>query len=215
MVNDVKLTAGQAGTLGRSLSLGEPIAGRNGTSSDVPAPDAVSASDTVEVSSGLYADVVAQQEGRFADRQKLSADIRSAEAAVGAIKQRLEQIIKQYPPYPPDNPERVLLLNQVNGLRKQVESLEFPAPEQNAGAAPVTLQLGFGQIDPAKTPDSQIAGYYEKVLRAQGQIAGLRPQLSPDVEAQAHAAALALKKHFGAAANDSIGANREILSNLV
>jgi len=45
------------------------------------------------------------------------------------IENNLGKIVKMYPPYPIDSPERVSLLNDLGGLRKQIDALTFPPPE--------------------------------------------------------------------------------------
>lgn len=46
------------------------------------------------------------------------------------MEEQLAAIVKMYPPYPVDNPERVSLLNNVSGLRRQIDELTFPPPER-------------------------------------------------------------------------------------
>jgi len=45
------------------------------------------------------------------------------------MESELGEVVKMYPPYPVDSPERVQLLNNFGGLRKQIESLTFPPAE--------------------------------------------------------------------------------------
>jgi hypothetical protein len=45
------------------------------------------------------------------------------------IENKLGEIVKMYPPYPIDSPQRISLLNNIDGLRKQIDALTFPPPE--------------------------------------------------------------------------------------
>lgn len=45
------------------------------------------------------------------------------------IESKLGEIVKMYPPYPIDNPQRIELLNNIGGLRKQIDALTFPPPD--------------------------------------------------------------------------------------
>ena len=42
------------------------------------------------------------------------------------VGNKLGEIVKMYPPYPIDSPQRVSLLNDIGGLRKQIDALTFP-----------------------------------------------------------------------------------------
>jgi DNA-binding FrmR family transcriptional regulator len=61
--------------------------------------------------------------------RQLDDAVESAGQLLGKAEDKLGQIVKMYPPYPIDSPERVLLLNDLGGLRKQIDALTFPPPE--------------------------------------------------------------------------------------
>jgi hypothetical protein len=52
-----------------------------------------------------------------------------ADQLLTKMEESLGQVVKMYPPYPVDNPERVTLLNSFGGLRRQIDALTFPPPE--------------------------------------------------------------------------------------
>ena len=52
-----------------------------------------------------------------------------AEQLLSAMEEDLGAVVKMYPPYPIDNPERISLLNSFGGLRRQIDALTFPPPE--------------------------------------------------------------------------------------
>jgi hypothetical protein len=49
-----------------------------------------------------------------------------AEELLDKIDNKLGEIVKMYPPYPIDSPQRVSFLNDIGGLRKQIDALTFP-----------------------------------------------------------------------------------------
>jgi len=51
---------------------------------------------------------------------------------LGKMEEDLTAVVKMYPPYPLDNPERIDLLNSFGGLRRQVDALTFPPPAELA-----------------------------------------------------------------------------------
>lgn len=60
--------------------------------------------------------------------RQLGDAVENAGQLLGKAEDKLGQIVKMYPPYPIDSPERILLLNDLGGLRKQIDALTFPPP---------------------------------------------------------------------------------------
>jgi len=67
--------------------------------------------------------------------------IRTADAAMAEIGQKLGEmkavvqvIVKQFPPFALDSQERIEFLNNISGLRRQIEALTIPAPDKPYGA---------------------------------------------------------------------------------
>ncbi len=52
-----------------------------------------------------------------------------AEQLLNSMEEDLGAVVKMYPPYPIDNPDRISLLNSFGGLRRQIDALTFPPPE--------------------------------------------------------------------------------------
>jgi hypothetical protein len=52
--------------------------------------------------------------------------LENAGSLLGQIEEKLGEIVKMFPPYPIDNPQRIELLNDIDGLRKQVDALTYP-----------------------------------------------------------------------------------------
>ncbi len=71
--------------------------------------------------------------------RQFQSNLQQADDLLSQIKERLVHIVKQYPPFAGDDPQRVAYLNAITGLRKQLDALEFP-PEQASNGAEVAGQ---------------------------------------------------------------------------
>lgn len=119
-------------------------------------------------SSGAVGQAQAPLTGPSADSMRLSALARAAgrgiplnEAAsmvryadkvmaevgqiLGQMRESLGAIVKMYPPYPIDNPQRVEYLNKYTQLRHQIDALTIPPDNQ---------RLGKLVADPARLPEA-------------------------------------------------------------
>lgn len=67
---------------------------------------------------------------------------------LGKMGGNLGLIVKQYPPYAPEDKERMALLNSLSGLRKQIDALTYPPPEQGSISQPADSVVtgGGGEI---------------------------------------------------------------------
>ncbi len=59
---------------------------------------------------------------------------------VERMKERLGEIVKNYPPFPLDNPERMEMLKSFTALRKEIERMTFPPEEKHLPELPVVTQ---------------------------------------------------------------------------
>lgn len=134
-----------------------------------------------------------------------------AEQLLGDMESKLGTLVKIYPPYPVDNPERVSLLNSFAGLRKQIDALAFPAPEDLLaigrlptlqGAEPDNVQQDMStglntatgkaeirlpifdipDLDAKTASDAVVAQTFEKVVAAKDAILELKSRIWKDVE---------------------------------
>ncbi len=74
----------------------------------------------------------------------------SAEKAsqlLNKMENELGSVVKMYPPYPVDSPERVQLLNNFGGLRKQIEALTFPPEDAVKAVGRVLSGQGNDKAD--------------------------------------------------------------------
>ncbi len=105
--------------------------GNTGAATDVAARDKQTTAATQVA--GAFAQVRARQDvlNKAADVvREVSATAEKADQLLGGMEDALGGVVKMYPPYPVDNPERISLLNSFGGLRRQIDALTFPPPEQ-------------------------------------------------------------------------------------
>lgn len=115
---------------------------------------------------------------------------------LGKVESSLDQIVKMFPPYPIDSPERVSLLNQIDGLRKQIEQLTFPPPadvdnvgQLLGGRNDVATAVLAGkdrmwdvpELDPHAASDQQIGSALDRVKDVQATLKGLQAGMWQDV----------------------------------
>lgn len=59
--------------------------------------------------------------------REVGKTVEEAGQLLGKMEEDLTAVVKMYPPYPLDNPERIDLLNSFGGLRRQIDALTFSA----------------------------------------------------------------------------------------
>lgn len=158
---------------------------------------------------GSYAQLIGRQ-----DELKLAASVvrevdntmEQTSQLLDKIEDKLGEIVKMYPPYPVDSPQRISLLNNIDGLRKQIDALTFP-PEKDVedlvhligaktdaanrngdtsvSADAITLlkeQIGeVPGLDPSSASDEEVAKAYEQVKAAQNSLHELQAGMWKDV----------------------------------
>lgn len=87
---------------------------------------------------GKYARALLVPESRFERAQvvrQTDARLQRVEASLESMRTNVEAIVKRYPPYSSADNERVEYLNQITGLRKQIEQLTFPPDNTDSAYA--------------------------------------------------------------------------------
>lgn len=82
---------------------------------------------------GVYSQLIVRQDELIQTAgalREFGKTLNQAEGLLGRMEEKLSAIVKMYPPYPVDNPERISLLNNFSGLRHQIDALTFPPPDQ-------------------------------------------------------------------------------------
>jgi hypothetical protein len=106
--------------------------------------------------------------------------------SLGKMRQALEGIVKQYPPYPPGSAQRERYLKSIAGIRKQIEALMVP-PQRDHSAA-IGISPG-SQADPlgiaslgTQSSDTAVAQALRQVGRAADALVQQQKDLAGQVQ---------------------------------
>lgn len=137
--------------------------------------------------------------------REVGSSVEQASQLLGKIENTLGEIVKMYPPYPVDSPQRISLLNNIDGLRKQVDALTFPPPESvedavrmlgaeqdstNKDGVAVNADFVAGlqermwdlpALDPASASDEEVSKALEQIKAAQDSLQELQAGMWRDV----------------------------------
>jgi len=91
----------------------------------------------LESSTALMIGVFSQLRSRQEALNQVASTVREvtnttekANQLLSGMEEDLTTVVKMFPPYPVENPERISLLNSFGGLRRQIEALTYPPPEE-------------------------------------------------------------------------------------
>lgn len=123
-------------------------------------------------------------------RNAAAAGIRSTDRSLAQLGQKidglkapLQAIVKNFPPFSPEDKARVKLLMSYSSLRKEIDQLTVPAPPEvvrarRAQALPAPLH--------SDASDSQIADHVADLDAAGAALEGMRAGLAADTAALVH-----------------------------
>lgn len=137
-------------------------------------------------------------------RAELAAQVRQfqngtqqADELLARIKEQLVRIVKQYPPFAHDDPQRLAYLNAITGLRKQLDALTFPPERQlretfsnqaevrmavpSVPAIPIRNDLAMPDLDPINATDADIETALAAIEKAQNTLQDMRGSMWQDV----------------------------------
>jgi len=85
-------------------------------------------------------------------RNEVAASIKNSDssmveigAKIDSMKENLEIIVKNFPPYPPGSDDRLKFLRNFNSLRQQIDALTIPRPNETSDIALKLQGLGTGK----------------------------------------------------------------------
>lgn len=173
-----------------------PAAARTpGTPGAVPAPEEAPEGRPVVQVEARHVAFAALASGKDeASRMAQSARemqraLQAASVTLQAMRQAVDAVLKQYPPFPPGSEQRVGYLNSVAALRQQIEAMTVPPPQDEAGVVIYPRLDDLPELDPSSATDEDIAAF-ARTLQAvtQGVEAG-------QARLRDHVAALPAKLH--------------------
>jgi hypothetical protein len=123
-----------------------------------------------------------------------------ADDVLAQAKANLTQIVKQYPPFAQDSPQRIAYLNAITGLRKQLEALSFPMVREQEGLEPGQAKgidwqevlpplpllpkqgdLSIPELAPEMATDSDVASALGAVVRTQERVSLMKQGMWDEV----------------------------------
>lgn len=150
--------------------------------------------------SSFYAQLQTSNDARGEAAQQLrqaQSGLQQADELLTEIKNRLVQIVKQYPPFAQDSPQRIAYLNAITGLRKQLDALEFPPEREDNNITPpgvdwqqllppqATLpargDLAIPDLDPRMASDQEVSSALDAAMKALGTVNEIKGQMWQDV----------------------------------
>jgi len=112
---------------------------------------------------------------------RAAQSIREVNQALGQVEVQMErlaqrvQVVKNYPPFPPGNEQRLEYINSINGLRKQLEAMSVPPVQE--GVVPVFYprESDLPVLDPGSASDEDVAMFGARLDQAGAKLeAGFR-----------------------------------------
>ncbi|MBK6741811.1 MAG: hypothetical protein IPG66_02080 [Hydrogenophilales bacterium] len=88
--------------------------------------------------------------------------LEQADRLVKALSQEV-QMVKNYPPFPPGNEQRLAFINSVNGLRQQLEALAIPPIEPGVEPVFYPREAELPELFPATSSDEDVAAFSAKL----------------------------------------------------
>ncbi|MCX7628509.1 MAG: hypothetical protein N2Z69_08895 [Methylophilaceae bacterium] len=99
-----------------------------------------------------------------------------ADALLGQMAE-LVGMVKNYPPFPPGNEERVQYLNSIDGLRKMLQAVVVPPVEDQYQPVFYPRETKFPELDAKVPSDAAVLAFGEVVAALQGEVRMARQML--------------------------------------
>lgn len=82
-----------------------------------------------------------------------------AEATVQIMREKVQQFLKNFPPFPPGSEQRQAYLNSLNALRRQLEDMYIPPLEDGPEPIIYPRDRDLPNLDPMAATDEQIRAF--------------------------------------------------------
>jgi hypothetical protein len=123
-----------------------------------------STSDNQSQAAGMpksgYAELIARKDAALDiahSAREVSQTLDKASQILEKASQEVKQV-KNYPPYPPGNDQRVLFINNLNGLKQQIEALTVPPVQEGLEPVFYPRETGLDTLFPTAS-DEDVAGF--------------------------------------------------------
>jgi hypothetical protein len=147
-------------------------------------PNADDSALAVEVGHSSFASIL-EAKARVAE---LAKTIRAADQVMGQADALLHQMqhqllmVKNYPPFPPGNEDRLNFIKSIEGLRKEFEALSVPPTDDVQKPVFYPKQAALPQLDPMTASNKDIANFAKAVDLATKEVKTSQDKLHAQVE---------------------------------
>lgn len=160
------------------------------TQQDAPPAGVATSTETVTISTAATIQLgrdqtiqggklVQQTDHAYAKQQEL----------LNKMDNQLQGILKQFPPYGAEDPQRVAYLKEFSGLKKEIEALQFPKDSSAEQGLPKGVALAseggvptLPSLNGATVSDQQVSEAAKQVQSAYEQVAAHRQALAQSVQ---------------------------------
>jgi len=185
MIRELSVNAGASLAGASQAQFSSPVAG--GRSSplqlDVFNQEDGASREAVKVSLSQTAEVFSEE----ADKKKEVTDaaingrstrdqLEKADAVLDEMSSQLT-VVKNFPPFPPDNEERVQYLNSLDALKKQLQSLEIPQVSAEFEPVFYPREEVFPPLDAKVPSDAALLAFGDAVLAVKENLGSARDAL--------------------------------------
>lgn len=88
-----------------------------------------------------------------------------AQGLVGSMREQVQILIKNYPPFPPGSEQRLQYLNSISTFRQQLEAMNIPPLEIGGEPDIYPRSSELPALDPARATDAEILDFEAKLER--------------------------------------------------
>jgi hypothetical protein len=102
--------------------------------------------------------------------------IRDADRALDAVEAVIKDLgevvalVKNYPPFPPGNDQRMQYINGINGLRQQLEAMVVPPVKGESEAVFYPRESALPPLDALSASDEEVLAYGAALKDVQGKV---------------------------------------------
>jgi hypothetical protein len=114
--------------------------------------------------------------GRKEELNQSARDVRAANQTLDQadeILQKIEQqvtMVKNYPPFPPGNEDRMNYIQGLTSLRKQMEAMAIPPVDDGYQPVLYPRDGGFPYLDPVSATDNEVTAFGQAASTMRGNV---------------------------------------------
>lgn len=91
--------------------------------------------------------------------REVAGALERAQEIVGAMREQVQVLIKNYPPFPPGSEQRLQYLNSISTLRQQLEAMNIPPLDSGEEPVIYPRTAELPALDPERATDAEILDF--------------------------------------------------------